>query len=64
MKKHRQFHATPLRPCTRCGQPSRKTEKVSDRIVAGGGYLCPECLVPAAAERNMTSSDNGVRSDP
>lgn len=46
-----QIYKTPKRKCSRCLYDSQLTEKVSPRIwPPAGGYLCPDCLVPAAIE--------------
>lgn len=46
-----QVYKTTLRNCSRCLYSRRDTEKVSPRLwPPAGGYLCPECLVPAAIE--------------
>lgn len=47
----KQVYATPKRKCSRCLYEKRNTEKCSERLwPPAGGYLCPECLVPAAIE--------------
>lgn len=47
----KQIYKTPKRKCSRCLYERTDTEKVSERIwPPAGGYLCPECLVPAAIQ--------------
>lgn len=58
----KQIYKTRKRKCSRCLYERTDTEKVSERIhPPAGGYLCPECLVPAAVEALAASK---VRPEP
>lgn len=44
-----------LQTCDNCERERRDVEKVSERIMPGGGKLCGECVVPTMMKNRASS---------